>query len=127
LGRSREQEIIEEARKYVDAVRNFDDVGQRANTFLRDGVAQLVNAESREEYQRISEEQQARVRHTLSAVLRTLTAPIQALNSLVEPSGEPVYFTHGGQEMRVVPKRVVPASYRRFDVQRKDGASWTSL
>ncbi len=124
---SKRQEIIEEARKYIDAVRHFDDASNYINSVRRLGVARLLNAASRDEREQISEEQQANIRRSISEAQRRISPPIIALNELTGDLDEPIYFEHEGRELMVVPHDYTSYSYMKCDIRPRDGGPETSL
>lgn len=124
---SKNDDIVAQAREYVNAVRLYDDVSNYINSLKTTGVARLLNAQDQDERDRISHEQQQHIVRSTNEAIKRISPPIHALNDLIEPDDGPVYFEHNGREWMVVPRESKQFSYREFDVRPRDGGPETAL
>lgn len=121
---NKKQRIIEEARKYVNAARYYQSLGDYIRSMQQrsySALAQTANAErSAEIRDKLSED----INRAIAEGQERISPPTHALNGLVKASDEPVYFSHHEQELRVVPKNDPATPHESFRVEREDGGSW---
>jgi hypothetical protein len=124
---SKRDDIVAQAREYVDATRYFHEVSNYINSLRTMGVARLLRAQSQDERDQISAEQKEHINRSIGEAQRRISSPILSLNQLVEADDEPVYFKHGGRELMVIPRSEELFSYREFEVRPRGGGPETSL
>ncbi len=126
MSTGKEQEIVEEARRYVEALLYSGRVSKSISSAQASDQIQMAQASAEEEAQilaRLTE----RIARLSEDVSQKVNPPTNALNALVVGTDAPVYFDHEGHEYRVVPSSYVPAPQDKFRVERKDGDRWVSV
>lgn len=124
---NKEQKIINEARRYVDAARYYESLGGHIRSIQQRGYYELAQPASAERRAEIRDKQSEAIKRAIAEGQERISPPTHALNGLVEASDEPVYFSHHGQELRVVPRHDAAALHERFSVEQKAGSSWTPV
>lgn len=111
----------------MDAARLYNDASVHISSLQRCYLPQLLQARDEEQHQEILAKLREGINRTIDEAVRRISSPILALNGLIEASDEPVYFSHNGQELRVVPKSDAATPHEYFGVERKVGGSWTPV
>lgn len=132
MSTSKEQKIIEEARKYVGATRLYSDIGRsdigrHIGSVQQRYLSQLLQARNEEQHAEIVANLQKDINRSVDEAVKRISPPIIALNGLVEASDEPVYFNYEGQELMVVPNNDQRTSYQKFSVRLKDEGPETAV
>jgi hypothetical protein len=127
LSRDKKQQITEEARKYVDAASYYQSLGGYIRSVQQRGYAEGAQTANAGRCAEIRAKQLEDIKRAIAEGQERISPPTIALNGLVGAPDELVYFTHHGQELKVVPKNDASAPHQRFGVERKDGGSWTPV
>jgi len=127
MSTDKEQKIAEEARRYVDAARYFDDARNYVSSIQRLGMQQLLQATSEEERAEISARHKEHIGRSIGEAQRMISPPIIALNELTEDLDQPVYFEHHGRKLMVIPRDDRSHSAVKFEVRPKGGGPETAL
>jgi hypothetical protein len=125
LSTSKEQKIINEARKYVDAARLYNDISRHISSVQQRYLSQLLQARDKEQHAEIIAKLREEINWSTDEAVKRISPPIIVLNGLIEATDEPAYFTHHGRQLRVVPKNDTSTPHQRFGVEREVGGSWT--
>lgn len=127
MSSDKEQRIIEEARRYVDVARYFDDARNYISSIQRLGMQQLLRAASEEERADISAKHREHINRSVDEAQRMISPPTIALNGLTEDLDQPIHFEHHGRELMVSPRDDKSYSAVKFEVRPKGGGPETAL
>ena len=124
LNENWKREIEVGARKYIDAVHHFDEVGRDIRSVLRLGIQRRFNANNSSELEQIKQEERKRIDRSLTEAQKRISQPILDLNNLVQDLEESIYFSHNGQDYKLIRVRDKNTPHQNFSICSKDGENW---